>query len=368
MAIFEPNSTTFDFNSITLANPQPIANNSFFTKITMGKDKPLYVQLPKCMTKQGIVPTKTGKFCDLMYERDQHEDLMHWIEKMETACQDKIDSNKKLWFQAEFSRDEIESMMTPLIRLYKSGKFALLRTCINTSKHTGQDKCVVYNEDETSVELESVSLENAIIPLIFIEGIKFSARSFELDIKLVQLMVLKSEEQLLLPTTCLIKQRPVMIESSSPAMIESSSPAMIESSSPVMIESSMIESSSLNIMEPSENNSKLPNEGPSLLETLEKKTILTEDFIEAAAAAAAEPPLLEKETMQEIHLEYEKIADSITLRNPKDVYYEIYKIAREKAKQLRKEAMEAYLEAKGIKTKYMLSDSEGSDESDDLDD
>ena len=78
--------------------------------------------------------------------------------------------------------------------------------------------------------------------------------------------------------------------------------------------------------------------------------------------------MLEKETMQEIHLEYEKIADSITLRNPKDVYYEIYKIAREKAKQLRKEAMEAYLEAKGIKTKYMLSDSEGSDESDDLDD
>ena len=47
------------------------------------------------------------------------------------------------------------------------------------------------------------------------------------------------------------------------------------------------------------------------------------------------------------------------------MYYELYKKAREKAKQCRIAAIEAYLEAKQIKTKYMLFDE---DDSDDLSD
>jgi hypothetical protein len=62
-------------------------------------------------------------------------------------------------------------------------------------------------------------------------------------------------------------------------------------------------------------------------------------------------------------LNFNDIKESITLKKPNDVYYEIYKAAREKAKQMRKVAMEAYLEAKEIKTKYMLSDIDDSDES-----
>ena len=54
--------------------------------------------------------------------------------------------------------------------------------------------------------------------------------------------------------------------------------------------------------------------------------------------------------------------ESITLKKPNDVYYEIYKAAREKAKHMRKVAIEAYLEAKEIKTKYMLSDIDDSED------
>ena len=73
-------------------------------------------------------------------------------------------------------------------------------------------------------------------------------------------------------------------------------------------------------------------------------------------------------SLEEISLDYEHISDSISLKKPNEVYYEIYKAAREKAKQLRKVAMEAYLEAKEIKTKYMLSDLDDSDEDEDEDD
>ena len=51
----------------------------------------------------------------------------------------------------------------------------------------------------------------------------------------------------------------------------------------------------------------------------------------------------------------------LTLQKPNEVYYRIYKAAREKAKQAKKEAIIAYLEAKNIKKTYMLDDLEESD-------
>ena len=58
--------------------------------------------------------------------------------------------------------------------------------------------------------------------------------------------------------------------------------------------------------------------------------------------------------------------ESITLKKPNQVYYEIYKKAREKAKQAKKEAILAFLEAKNIKKTYMLDDiDESENESDD---
>ena len=53
--------------------------------------------------------------------------------------------------------------------------------------------------------------------------------------------------------------------------------------------------------------------------------------------------------------------DSITLKKPNQVYYEIYKKAREKAKEAKKEAILAFLEAKNIKKTYMLDDIDESD-------
>jgi len=53
--------------------------------------------------------------------------------------------------------------------------------------------------------------------------------------------------------------------------------------------------------------------------------------------------------------------ESITLKKPNQVYYEIYKKAREKAKECKKVAIAAYLEAKNIKNTYMLEDNDESD-------
>ena len=52
---------------------------------------------------------------------------------------------------------------------------------------------------------------------------------------------------------------------------------------------------------------------------------------------------------------------SITLKKPNQVYFELYKEARNKAKQAKKNAILAYLEAKNIKKTYMLENINDSD-------
>ncbi len=79
-----------------------------------------------------------------MYERNNHDEFMNWLEQLETSCHNNIDKKKNLWFTGDYSKEEIEQMMTPIMRLYKSGKYVLIRTYINTNKHTGEDTCSVY--------------------------------------------------------------------------------------------------------------------------------------------------------------------------------------------------------------------------------
>ena len=114
----------FAFDKISLASPQPVQGGTYFTKLKMDGE-PLYVQMPKCLTKQGIVKTKKGKYCDLLYERNDEENLIEWIENLELKCQDLINDKKDVWFHTELSKDDITSMMTPST-LVKATTFRLV--------------------------------------------------------------------------------------------------------------------------------------------------------------------------------------------------------------------------------------------------
>jgi len=63
----------------------------------------------------------------------------------------------------------------------------------------------------------------------------------------------------------------------------------------------------------------------------------------------------------EIVVPLENNSGTIKLKKPNDVYYDIYKQARNKAKEAKKMAIIAYLEAKNIKKTYMLDDLDYSD-------
>lgn len=198
-------TNNFNFDLIQLADPEPLHNNSgfYFTRLSLGENnEPLLFQFPECCTKQGVVSIKHSKYLDLMINRSNNNEIMKFIEQLEYKCQSIIDSKKELWFQTELTRDDIETMMSQVIRLYKSGEYMLIRVFLEHNKFD-KNNCIAYDENEFGFDLDKLEPSQQIIPLVMIEGVKFSSRSFEISLKLTQVMVIGSITQ---KTSCLIKR------------------------------------------------------------------------------------------------------------------------------------------------------------------
>ena len=301
--IIEP-SNTFDFSQLNLENPAPLQGGNFFTKINYTDRKlPLYLQLPKCKTKHGILKNTTTKktHTDLLFNYYE-SDLIEWFENLESKCRELLFAKKDIWFQTEMSLDDIENMFISPIKSYKSGKFFIIRAHIPCTKQIKKDYCMIYDENERILDISSILDTTELIPLVCIDGIKFSSKSFQIDINLPQLMILSVQNEI--KNDFLIK---VTKQSTITDCLEET------------------------------------KESEETKELEETKEIITN-------------------SLEEVQLHIDNIDDSVSLKKPSEVYYEIYKAAREKAKHIKKAAIEAYLEAKNIKTLYMLDDINESDD------
>ena len=119
---------------------------------------------------------------------------------------------------------------------------------------------------------------------------------------------------------------------------------------------------------------ELATPGPDLgifVKTDENATTVTSASQAEPIISAPEPTKKEDKVenvgldeMQEIVFDLDELPenDQITLKNRNDVYYEMYREARRKAKYARELALASYLEAKNIKNKYMLDDIDDSDD------
>ena len=95
------------------------------------------------------------------------------------------------------------------------------------------------------------------------------------------------------------------------------------------------------------------------MEQQDKESDIIEENLEEKANTSGSIDLEDITTQLSINNSESKII----LKKPNEVYYEIYKIAKDKAKQHKKAAISHYLEAKKIKNTYLLDDLDNSDES-----
>ena len=95
----------------------------------------------------------------------------------------------------------------------------------------------------------------------------------------------------------------------------------------------------------------------------EEEVVINNDKIEKEANTLEKNDNIVK--LNEYKLELPKDSETMNLKTPNEVYLEVYKKAREKAKRAREEAIKAFLTLKKIKKQYLLDEIELSeDESD----
>jgi len=366
--IIEPNES-FDFSKISLAHPVGIQGGAYFTKIEHNK-KPLYIQTTKSLTRQGIVKTGKKYYSDLMFDKNS-EMLIDWFLNLEEKCKKLIYEKRDAWFQGNLEENDIENAFNPLIKTYKGGKNYLLRTNIKNTKDDNP-AVKIYNENEITLGISDIKLETEMISILEIQGIKFTSRNFQIEIELKQVMVLDNEP---IFDSCLIKTHKKTSELKPLEELSDLKPdeniqsidnledinephneniilSMEEEVKPI-VESKMEEIKDIV-------NSLEEFDPIQLLQPEEKKEEdidLDIEFEDLSDNIEENDDLLREIT----DLNLDKNEESLTLKKPNEVYFELYKEARNKAKQAKKNAILAYLEAKNIKKTYMIENINDSD-------
>ena len=438
--IFDLNEN-LDYSQINLGNPTLINNNIHFSKLTHGNlNKNIYIQFPKCITKNGIVKTSNKTTCELNYNMGDRN-VIEFFEKLEGIILDKIYKNKELWFydSSDLQKEDIEDLMSPIIKPFKNGKQFLVKTYIKS------EKFFIYDENENKIDLSEYKSSSEIIPLLNINGIKFSSKNFTLELILSQIMILyppdEFEKQILIKSNnyskqlssnvCNKKNDNILEEDKNIVSDEKDISKMnledlanketLEINNNInknreninLIEESVEEENKENVIIIEKREEEENKENVNLIEKNEKEenkeniNIIEnseeQENIEEIQENDKNINLMEnndkdleikindleennnnnnKNTnsllmdynndnpllIEDIKLEsINDKSNSIILKTHDEIYLEIYKNAKKKAKEIRKNAIEAFLEAKNIKNKYNLDHIPDSDSSEDED-
>jgi hypothetical protein len=325
----------FPFSELKLNNPTSVNGGHYHLKMSI-KSHPLYIQTPKCKTKGGFVKSGKKMQCELMFTNED-EEFIRWMESLETHCYNAIYARRSDWFTTDMEMTDIENYFISPLKLYKSGKYYLLK--VNVSVTLGKTNLKIYDENETSLEMEQIQENTKVISILEIQSVKCSARSFQIEMELKQMMVLNPTD---IFEKCIIK---TALSSSTTSLPSSTASLLL----PPMRESFVTESSPADVKP---------------LESLEKEILENTENTEKESI----PPLSKSSPddldILEVDLDLEQIpeTESFQIKKRDDVYYKIYLEAKQKAKVAKDLALAAYLEVKRIKNSYLLEDSEEEEE------
>ena len=468
----------FPFSKLYLGNPNGLQGGSYFSNIKLNNDNGVLIQMPKCTTKNGIHTTGKKTYTDLLFDISD-EKFEIWIDTLTDTIKNLIYEKKDMWFQDDLSFDDIEYAWQDILRKYKK-KNLLFRCFIKKPKNISRDELVmVYDEEENNLSLDDINSESDIIPLIQLNGLKFTSHNFSLEFSLKQVMVLKK-----ISSTHLIKiSKPVTANSldnsdsissndivdnnestsNTPVSDDITKVALNDSNATLVgstsisddvnnvsqvvgdsvstdtllsdkisgeeagqnlnrVEtlsegvsndnvSNVLQTEYLSIVKENgvatlkpenenleekdcnnleKNEIKVKSNSGSTLETELEEQVLTTKLEEPVLATKLETNLGEKivldnvisntdvdlnnydsntlekpviNGLSEVELNYPKETENVmNLRHPEEVYIGIYSEAKRRAKEAKRAAIEAVLELKRIKNKYMLDEIESSDD------
>lgn len=335
--VIEP-TMDYDFSKLYFGPPTTLTSGAYFVRILHNTNKSLFIQTPKSLTKQGFIKSGKKVYTDLMFDNNDTI-FINWIENLESRCQELVYLKRETWFESNLEKDDIENAFTTPFKIFKSGKHYLLRVNVKPNVK-------IYNEVDEIVDMTNVSSDKTIISILEIQGLKFTSRNFQIEIELKQAMIVSPDPFL---DECFIKK-------------------------PVNKQSNIVKEEKQNSIEEKINMDDLINKSvecltnksnPIDLDVLNESDEHVEEKIELDVEEIMPEHVEEEDTniLKEVNVldTLDNNLETITLKKPSQVYYEIYKKARDKAKEAKKNALVAFLEMKNIKKTYMLDDIDESD-------
>jgi hypothetical protein len=429
VSILSYDDKDLNLSNIALSMPSSVQGGSYFTRIHYAK-RPLYMQSPKCISKQGITAVGKKMYIELIISNEKDGEFISFLENLEKTCIDMIFEKRHMWLTDELEKTDIETAFASIIKSYKNGTSHLLKLNINnTSNHAkhgigigGLQTCFVFDENNNSLKFDDVKPEMSFITLIEFEGIKFTSKSFQFEMNARQILVIDEKP---IFNSCLIKPKKKDDPESNEKVNEDRDRDTNDDTSNTTGQPEEC------VLASDVSSSDVVGLGTGLGTGLYKNNIgndytthgnggdTNDESVPTAAAAAATVATvaaaatvatttielikenemtrenesaknnveslgeLKEETTQnekvnenetvemyqhegelvEVNLDIPQELDSsgfekIKLQNANDVYYKMYKEAKEKAKSAKKIAVEAYLAAEEIKFTYNLIDNE----------
>jgi hypothetical protein len=252
--------------------------------------------------------------------------------------------------------------------------------------------CFVFDESEKQLTIEDIKPENDLISVLEIQGIKFTQRSFQFEIVLRQVLIMTDKPVF---QSCLIKkpttsttsttsttlgtivnentntntntdafeeqeqEQKIHIEDSLAVSYDTSKDANINDNKKAVNAEAKPLSNTLSTLASSMMNKDKTLESNFDTDEKEEKGEKNEKSsqLKKNSESKGKAEIAEITELTELDLEI-KDDEKIKIKKPNDIYYEIYKAAKEKARTARKLAFDAYLEVKKIKNTYMLDDSD----------
>jgi len=352
-------TSDFDFGQLVLSNPTSIQGGAYFTKISAA-GKPLYVDTPRSLTKQGFVRSGKKLYCDLMFDSGAHE-FIEWIENLEARCQHLIFEKGSTWFETKLDLDDVQTAFVSPIRIFKSGSNYLIRVNAKINNVTGLPYFKVFNESETPMGLDDVTTGTTIVSVVEVQGIRFTSKTFQIELEIKQVMIVHGEE---IFNMCLLNKAKGGDCEQPGQNVEVLGARINFDKDHTRIQSLQedLEQSTLTDDKPMEKMEEFP---PKEIrpEEVRPEEIHTKEMEEETNLENTHRSVEELGTLQECDMNwsFSDESDKITLKKPNQVYYDIYKAARKKAKTAKRDAIIAFLEAKNIKKAYMLPDLDDSD-------
>ena len=369
--IYEPNSK-FNFEHLTLSPPTSILGGNYFIKFQVSGN-PLYIQSPKCCTKQGIVKAGKKMYCDLLMSND-HEQFIQWMENLENYSQEYIFKNREKWFETDLEKHDIENSFSSPVKTYKSGKFYTTRT--NIPIRLGKSSLKIYDENENDVNIDLIKDTTNIIAIMEVQGIKCSARSFQIEIELKQMMVLKPSN---LFEKCIIKSSNLSIDN--PIL-----PSILDVHLDENITYNLTPTNEINKIggvseinhindsveydqhddQDDDSDNVFAHKNTTVSVTTPTVSVTTPTV--SVTTPTTIPSNSNKSDLTEVEFTLDELPENevIQIKTRNDVYYQMYKEAKKKAKLAKDLALSTYLDAKRIKNTYMLTDIDDDDSDSDL--